>query len=76
LYCRVCGFKISEDENLRVDEKMSKMLNHINEMALGKVGIMWHEKDERKIREKHRVALRDCISIMDLIGREGEENEM
>ena len=72
MHCKICGFKISEFENLRVDEKISKMIEHINELATGKDSI-YADKKMRKLKEKHRVALRDCISIMDLIGKEEEE---
>jgi len=40
-------------------------------MATGKES-MYSDKEMRKSKEKHRIALRDCISIMDLIGKDDE----
>jgi len=38
-------------------------------MATGKES-MYSDKEMRKLKEKHRIALRECTSIMDLIGKD------
>ena len=71
--CSICGFVPEDYENLRVDEKISKILSHIQNLASGKGETMFTGLEEKKIRYKHTVALENCTGIMELIGKEKEE---